>query len=142
MNGSLPHPMDSNSNPCFAEGIRLFNQGHFFEAHEVWEQIWKEAEGEERIFYQGIIQTAAALTHVQRGNYQGAVSVYLKSRPKLDRFPAVWMGIDLEQLRRQLSQYFHKLQTFYVHPGSFRRSTGRPTAIGCPPSIKSAPGEH
>src|SRR5215472_5323376 len=78
----------------FEEGIQLFNRANFFEAHEVWEQAWKRADREEKIFYQGLIQAAAALHHIQRGNYRGAISVYLKCRPKLDQFPAVWMGIE------------------------------------------------
>ena len=89
-----------------AEGIRLFNQGNFFEAHEVWEQEWKIAEGAEKVFYQAIIQAAAALLHIQRGNYAGAVSVYLKSRAKLASLPDVWMGIELAQFRSELRQYF------------------------------------
>jgi predicted metal-dependent hydrolase len=94
----------------FAEGIRFFNQGNFFEAHELWEQEWKVAEGEEKIFYQGIIQAAAALLHIQRGNYAGAVSVYLKSWAKLARLPEVWMGIELGQFRSELREYFALLR--------------------------------
>ena len=98
-------------NACFAEGVRLFNQANFFEAHELWEDKWNKAEGEERIFYQGLIQAAVALCHVQRGNYAGAISVYLKSWPKLAGFPAVWMGIELEQFRGELRRYFDTLRT-------------------------------
>jgi predicted metal-dependent hydrolase len=89
-----------------AEGIRLFNQRNFFEAHEIWEQEWKEAEGVGRIFYQGMIQAAVALHHIQRGNYAGAISVYLKALPKLANFPPVWMGIQLDQFRSELERYF------------------------------------
>jgi predicted metal-dependent hydrolase len=95
----------------FAEGIRLFNQRNFFEAHEAWEQMWRIAQDAEKIFYQGLIQAAAALFHVQRGNYAGAVSLYLKSRPRLDQFPAVWMGIELGRLRAELNSYFAALRT-------------------------------
>ena len=95
----------------FAEGVRLFNHGNFFEAHELWEHKWKKAEGEEKTFYQGLIQAAVALCHVQRGNYAGAISVYLKSWPKLARYPAVWKGIELGQFRRELRRYFETLQT-------------------------------
>ena len=95
----------------FAAGVQLFNQGSFFETHDVWEQVWKNAEGEEKTFYQRLIQAAAALLHVQRGNSVGAISVYLKSRPKLDPVPAVWMGVELGQLRSELAQHFDALLT-------------------------------
>lgn len=94
----------------FTEGIRLFNQGNFFEAHELWEHEWKTAKGIERISYQGIIQAAAALLHVQRGNCAGALALYLKSWPKLTQLPEVWMGIELGQFRLELRRYFAALQ--------------------------------
>ena len=83
------------SDALFAAGVRLFNQGNFFKAHDVWEQVWKNTDGEEKTFYQGLIQAAAALLHIQPGNSVGAISVYLKSRPKLDPVPAVWIGVEL-----------------------------------------------
>jgi predicted metal-dependent hydrolase len=94
---------------CFAEGIRLFNQGKLFDAHEVWEDIWKSAEGAEKTFYQALIQAAAALLHLERGNHLGAISVYLKSRSKLEQFPAQCMGIELGLLRSELAEYFAAL---------------------------------
>jgi uncharacterized protein len=125
----------------FAEGIRLFNQGNFFEAHEVWEQAWKVAEGIEKIFYQGIIQAAAALLHIQRGSYAGAISVYLKSCPKLDQFPAVWMGIELGQFRAELARYFDTLRT----SSDARRGNYQPAGAGQiaqqPPMIRWAARE-
>ncbi len=98
--------MKSGINERFAEGVRLFNQRHFFEAHEIWEAEWRSVAGERRIFYQGMIQTAAALLHLDRGNYAGALAIYLKSRPKLEGFPAVWMGIELGVLRSDLAAHF------------------------------------
>ncbi|HYE77871.1 MAG TPA: DUF309 domain-containing protein, partial [bacterium] len=51
--------------PAYLEGIRLFNGGCFFEAHEAWESAWLRAEGRERMFYQGLIQAAAAFVKLQ-----------------------------------------------------------------------------
>ncbi|SRR6266851_3491256 len=90
----------------FTHGIELFNQARFFEAHELWEQVWKAAEGEEKVLYQGLIQAAAALLHAQRGNYRGAVSTYVKAQPKLEKLPAAWKGIDVARLRLDLAKWF------------------------------------
>jgi predicted metal-dependent hydrolase len=133
--------MNSTSNERLAAGIRLFNQGNFFEAHEVWEEIWKRAEGEEKIFYQGMIQAAAALVHVQRRNYPGAISLYLKSRPKLDRVPASWMGVDMGQFRNHVAQYFAALQSSLVPGrGDSPAEDADMAATGCPPIIKCQQG--
>lgn len=102
--------MIAEMNERFEQGIRLFNLGKFFEAHELWEDNWKAAEGPARLFFQGIIQAAVALLHAQRGNYAGAVSVYLKSRGNLAQIPAIWMAIDLDQFRSDLTRYFEAIQ--------------------------------
>jgi predicted metal-dependent hydrolase len=109
------------NNGALEEGIRLFNRGKFFEAHEVWEQVWKLAKANERTFYHGLIQAAAALVHIQRGNYAGAVSVYLKARRNLERLPELWMGIELGQFRSSLEAYFEEIQTVARSDGNERR---------------------
>ena len=57
-------------------GVRFFNDGDFFEAHEAWEGLWLETSGPERRFYQGLIQAAVALYHFGNGNLRGAVKLY------------------------------------------------------------------
>jgi hypothetical protein len=50
-----------------AAGVRLFDAGHFWHAHEAWEHEWKADSGGDRHFLKGLIQLAAACHHVQRG---------------------------------------------------------------------------
>ena len=50
----------------FQDGIDLFNAGRFFECHEAWEQAWLRSAGADKLFYQGMIQAAAAILHAQR----------------------------------------------------------------------------
>jgi predicted metal-dependent hydrolase len=89
----------------FEEGLALFNTGRFFECHEAWERAWKHAGGDTKEFYQGLIQAAAAILHVQRGNRAGAASLYEKARRKLERFPDDYMGLALGDLRRDLAAF-------------------------------------
>ena len=91
---------------AYEEGIALFNAGRFFEAHEAWERVWVHVDGDAKLFYQGLIQAAAAILHIERGNPHGARSLYEKSREKLDRFPAEHMGIALGELRDALAEFF------------------------------------
>jgi len=90
----------------FEEGIELFNQGRFFECHEAWEEVWKHSRGQEKLFYQGLIQAAVAILHAQRGNRDGARSLYTKSRAKLDAVPSHHMGLAIGRLRDQLAEFF------------------------------------
>jgi uncharacterized protein len=89
----------------FEEGIALFNDGRFFECHEAWEEIWKRSTGDEKLFYQGIIQAAVAILHAQRGNLIGAASLYAKASAKLDHLPSEHMGIALGELRDALKDF-------------------------------------
>src|SRR5215831_1991544 len=129
------------SSARLAEGIRLFNLGNFFQAHEAWEQAWKRAEGEEKTFYQGLIQAAVALCHIQRGNYAGGVSFYLKSWPKLAQFSPVWMGIELGQFRSELIRYFAPLRASSKARCGNRRlaEPGQIAVTAQPPIIRWAP---
>jgi len=78
-------------------GIALFNQRRYFEAHEIWEAAWLRADGQDKLFLQFLIQAAAALLHVERGNYGGAKSVWAKARVKRALLPAQFLGINLEE---------------------------------------------
>ena len=62
-------------NDDLARGIGLFNQGHFFEAHEVLEDVWRAAPVNEKKFLQGIVQLAVAFHHYSTGNRVGMCSV-------------------------------------------------------------------
>lgn len=57
------------------EAQRLVDAGYPFHAHEVLEAAWKAAPADERSLWQGLAQLAVGLTHEQRGNARGAVSL-------------------------------------------------------------------
>jgi hypothetical protein len=83
----------------YLEGITLFNRDQFWHAHEAWEDAWKaETDPEIRLFYKGIIQTAAALVHWQKGNPKGLHRNWAKARGKLSQLPAVLMSLPLPPL--------------------------------------------
>lgn len=82
----------------FHEGLSLFNDGEWFDAHEAWEDIWHLAEGDRKRFYQGLIQCAVAMEHVRRGNPRGVRSVWQSCEPKFAGLPEVYMGINVPRL--------------------------------------------
>lgn len=94
-----------HSSDFYEQGIDLFNEGRFFECHEAWEEIWKRSDGEVKLFYQGLIQAAVAILHAQRGNLEGAKSLYEKARQKLDSIPDHHMGIALGEMRAALAEF-------------------------------------
>ena len=50
--------MEARYDPRLLKGIEEFNQGLYFQCHETLEEVWLEEQGEDRLFYQGIIQIA------------------------------------------------------------------------------------
>jgi predicted metal-dependent hydrolase len=85
------------------EGIGLFNQERFWEAHEVLEEIWHPAKGAERDVIQGLILTAAALVHYQKDEKAVCLSILGRAMAKLgtvDNFK----GLDTKRLRAGIEQ--------------------------------------
>jgi len=59
---TLMPPMHESLREAFTHGAHLFDQGAFFEAHEVWEERWRvETDETSRRLLQGLIQIAAGL---------------------------------------------------------------------------------
>lgn len=95
--------------PRYLAGIVLFNRGDYFEAHEVWEDLWSEAAGPEKPFYQGLIQAAVGLCHFCNGNLRGAVKLYHSSRGYMERFGPHYLGLDNADFWRQMELCFAEL---------------------------------
>ena len=93
---------ESTYDPRYLQGIEHFNKCDFFEAHEVWEDLWKDIEGPTRTFYKGLIHVAVCLHHFGNGNIRGAKKLYLSSRGYLQPFGPKFMGLDIDQLLSQL----------------------------------------
>lgn len=86
--------------------VELFNSREFYEAHDVLEELWLEWRGEERKYYQGLIQAAVALLHYMRGNYTGARSLERAASDKLMRYPEVYLGAQVHRLVDDLHRFF------------------------------------
>jgi len=85
------------------EGIDLFNQERFWEAHEALEEIWHPAKGVERDIIQGLILTAAALVHYQKNEKAVCVSILGRAREKLGTLNH-FKGLDISRLRASIEQ--------------------------------------
>jgi predicted metal-dependent hydrolase len=92
--------------PLYLQGIAYFNACEFFEAHEVWEELWKDYSGELRLFYKGLIQAAVALHHFGNGNIRGARKVYRSSRGYLDQYRPIAVGLDIDAFLAQFDACF------------------------------------
>lgn len=104
------NPCDAPLHPQAAEGLRLFNAGEYFEAHEALEAAWNAEKSEVRNLYQGILQVAVTYLHITRGNYNGAVKVYIRSQRRLKGWANICQGIQVEKLRRDAEAVIQEVQ--------------------------------
>lgn len=81
------------------EGVDLFNDGRFFEAHEVWEEVWRSTTPEPKDLLQGLIQVAVAMVHHRdRGRPSVARRVLAKGARRVEPYRPSALGLDLDDL--------------------------------------------
>jgi len=97
---------DVNYHPRYLAGVLLFNDGDFFEAHEVWEDLWAESYDLERKFYQGLIQAAVGLCHFGNGNLGGAVKLFHTSKAYMGPCGSPFLGLDVTDFWRQMERCY------------------------------------
>jgi predicted metal-dependent hydrolase len=83
-----------------------FNEGRFFEAHEVLEGLWLEvrhdADGD---FYRGLIQFAAAFVHWQTSRPGPAAALLRTAERHLARYPERHHGLDVAAVRQMAGEW-------------------------------------
>ncbi|MEW5875030.1 MAG: DUF309 domain-containing protein [Candidatus Zixiibacteriota bacterium] len=117
---------DSTAEPLafVAEGIRLFSIGHYFEAHDVWEELWQRLRGPDRLYLQGLIHIAVGAYHHANGNLRGARSQWGKARRKIAPYPPCHWGIDTGDWMRFFEQVESRPEISDL-PGALRFESAR-----------------
>ena len=83
----------------YLDCMRRYNAGRHWHAHEVLEDLWRATvDPERRLFYQGIIQLAAAFVHAERGNMRGVQRLLAKAGAKLAAVPSPYLALDVAAL--------------------------------------------
>jgi predicted metal-dependent hydrolase len=81
--------------PRFQQAVREFNEGHFFEAHELWEAVWGDLLGEDRDAVRALVQVAAGYHKFEIGNRRGACKLLGAALTRLRRLPPAAYGLDM-----------------------------------------------
>ncbi|MDX1961937.1 MAG: DUF309 domain-containing protein [Pirellulales bacterium] len=102
----MPPAEPDTRDPLYLQGIEHFNVCDFFEAHEVWEELWTEYRGPARQYYQGLIQAAVGLFHFGNGNIRGAKKLYHSVKGYLEPYRPHYLGLDLEKFLSEFEACF------------------------------------
>ena len=89
-------------------GVVLFEAGLYFACHEYFETLWGRTDDAASDLYQGIIQIAVAMRHLESHNVRGAMILLRYGMGRLQRYPAVYQGLPL-------AAWLERLETLLTH---------------------------
>lgn len=81
----IPDDLELDAAETLGYAQDLLDRGLAFNAHEVLEAAWKNGPDAERDLWQALAQLAVGITHIQRGNPKGAISVLRRASTGLSR---------------------------------------------------------
>jgi predicted metal-dependent hydrolase len=93
------------------EGIRLFNDGCFFESHESFEDFYLRADEEHKAFMEGLIQLAVACRMLSDfGEVKGAVRLARQALIRLENYQPRYLQIRVKDLIRSMDEWAGQAQ--------------------------------
>jgi len=122
---------------AFEKGVAEFNAGLFFECHDTLEELWAGIRGPSRDFFQGLIQVAVAFYHLGNENRVGAERLFGRALVRLEPYPDLYGGFDVEGLREIVESWRRALRPG-AEEGLVRRPL--PTLSPVPPGGAHAGG--
>jgi len=94
----IPDDLDLTPAETLDYAQDLLDRGLAFNAHEVLEAAWKNGPDDETTLWQALAQLAVGITHVQRGNVKGAITVLRRASAGLGQDDKTPYGIDVAGL--------------------------------------------
>jgi predicted metal-dependent hydrolase len=95
------------------EGIRLFNEGRFFESHEQLEDLYLHtSEEKDKPFLEGMIELSVAFRlFCEFGDLQGPVRMIHQALTRLENYQPTYLRIKVKDLIRSLEEWTHEAKT-------------------------------
>ncbi|MEX1117500.1 MAG: DUF309 domain-containing protein [Terrimicrobiaceae bacterium] len=103
---SLALEGDPSRHPCYLAYFECFNEGDYYEAHDVLEHLWLKGRDDNHSFFKGLIQFAGAFVHLKKQyerpthpkdgrRLHPAVRLFRLALTNLEGYPNPYMGLDL-----------------------------------------------
>ena len=94
----------------FFNALNLFNNEKWYEAHDAFEDIWNNLDGDKRQIIQGILQVSVSQFHLSKGNINGATILLGEGLGRIKNRTNIDLGVDLESFCKCLEELLIKLQ--------------------------------
>ena len=101
---------------AISQGRLYFNDGRFWECHEVLEGVWKQIDGDEKKLVNGLILVAAGLVHYQKDEDDTCISIFNRALEKLETSNGIYHGIDVDRVKSLVQDMIKtkKISTFEI----------------------------
>ena len=90
----IPDDLELAPHDSLAYAQQLLDQGFPFHAHDVLEAAWKTGPDHEKALWKALAQLAVGVTHIQRGNITGAITLLNRASAGLATGGQAPYGID------------------------------------------------
>ena len=105
--------------PHYLGYFDCFNQGLYYEAHDVLEELWlADRQGANYSFYKGLIQFAGAFVHLQKNRLRPGAALFKLARANLQKYPDRHEHLDVAHTLALIENWIHRLETtqFALNP--------------------------
>src|SRR5687767_15813633 len=103
--------------PHYLGYFECFNQGLFYEAHDVLEELWLGQRHQPNdLFYKGLIQFAGAFVHLQKNRLGPAAALFRLARNNISKYPATHEHLDVGGVVDLISDWQRRLENSSENP--------------------------
>ena len=103
--------MDPFLDPRFYSGIHSFNSGNFYEAHDLFEDLWHECDEPKRRWIHGMVQISVAMHHHSTGNLNGSLLLLAEGISRMRRAEISPIGFKEGEFLEPCQEILKLLQT-------------------------------
>jgi predicted metal-dependent hydrolase len=115
-----PEVRDIMKHPFYRAFFHCWNEKHYYEAHDVLEQLWLKSKSPDADYFKGLIQAAGAFVHLQKRfeyplhskhskRLSPAVRLFRLADKNLSRFAPRHHGLDVAALCQLLRKYADRI---------------------------------
>ena len=110
--------------PHYVGYFECFNQGLYYEAHDVLEDLWLRVRKQPNdLFYKGLIQLAGAFVHLQKNRLRPAGALFRLADTNLSLYPDLYESLDVVGVRSLIADWLAALPEGNVGENPLQKKT-------------------
>lgn len=101
------------------QGVDLFNDGRFFESHEILEGFYQDTDGAHKPFLEGLIQLAVAFRIFNEfGEIKGPVRMIYQALIRMENYQPAFLHIRVKELSQAMEAWAKAAEAAGAAPAS------------------------